>query len=72
MEEEDIKLLLSLDHWLSVVPHRKKWKGVIWIKIGDVWKEHKSKIQTDPVKCYEWAIYIIAKILEEHEEENTH
>lgn len=68
--EDDIDLLISLDHWVSVVPHGKKWKGVIWVKVGEGWKEHKSRVQTNPTKCYEWSAEIMEKVLEKNKEPN--
>jgi hypothetical protein len=66
--EDDINLLITLEHWVSVVPHGKKWKGVIWRKVGDTWKEYKSRVQITPTKCYEWSVDIMDKVLVENEE----
>jgi|7_EtaG_2_1085326.scaffolds.fasta_scaffold06444_4 hypothetical protein len=64
--EEDIKLLMEMDHWVSVIPHKKKWKGVIWISVGGEWREHKSKVYSNPIKCYEWAAGIIEEVHNEY------
>jgi|TARA_B110000914_G_scaffold223957_1_gene240617 hypothetical protein len=60
--EDDIKLLIEMEHWVSVIPHNKKWKCVIWRLDGEAWKPHKNKIHLDPIKCYEWAADIIEEV----------
>ena len=64
--EDDIKLLLEMEYWVSVIPHNKKWKGVIWRLEGEVWKSHKSKVYSNPIKCYEWAADIIDEVYNEY------
>jgi len=53
---------MEMEHWVSVIPHNKKWKCVIWRLEGGVWKSHKSKIYGDPITCYEWAADIIEEV----------
>ena len=55
-----------MEHWVSVIPHNKKWKGVIWRLDGEVWRSHKSKIYSNPIKCYEWAADIIEEVHNEY------
>ena len=62
MEEDDIKLLIKMNHWVSVVPNNKKGKGVIWKLVGGEWVQHKSRVHSNPIKCYEWAADIVQKI----------
>lgn len=70
--EEDINLLMSMDHWVSVVPHKGKWRGVIWKKTDGGWKEYKSRVQTNPTKCYEWSANIFMKLMDKHEKKDTY
>ena len=56
-----------MEHWVSVIPHNKKWKCVIWRLEGEGWKPHKNKICGDPIKCYEWAADIIMEVHDKHE-----
>ena len=66
--EEDIKLLIQMDHWVSVVPHEKKWRGVIWREVDGEWKSHRSRVHNSPVECYEWAAGIIEVVHEKYKE----
>ena len=68
MEESDIKLLIKMNHWVSVVPHNKKWKGVVWKLVGEEWGQHKSRVYNNPIKCYEWAANILEKLYIKYEE----
>ena len=68
MEEDDIRLLIKMNHWVSVVPHDKKWKGVIWKMVGKEWRQDKSRVHSNPIKCYEWAADIVEKIYIEYVE----
>ena len=56
MEEDDIKLLVKMNRWISVVPHNKKWKGIIWKFEDKAWRSLTKKgYITTQLKCYEWA-----------------
>ena len=68
MEEDDVKLLVKMNAWVSVVPHNKKWNGVIWKFEGGVWISHKKRVHNNPTKCYEWAANILEKLHIEYEE----
>ena len=65
--EEDVKLLIKMNRWVSIVPHNKKWKCVIWILEDEDWKSHKSKVYGDPIKCYEWAADIMMEVYDKYE-----
>ena len=65
--EEDVKLLIKMKHWVSIVPHKKKWKCVIWRLEDEDWKSHKSKVYGDPIKCYEWAAAIMMEVYDKYE-----
>ena len=67
--EEDIKLLNSIGRWVSVVPHNKKWKAVVWKNGNKDWIEEKSRIHINPIKAYEWSAEIIYGILEKENPE---
>ena len=68
MEEDDIKLLIKMNTWVSVVPHNKKWKGLVWKFEDKVWKPYKKRVHNNPVKCYEWAANILEKLYIKYEE----
>ena len=68
MEEDDIKLLIKMNHWVSVVPNNKKWQGIIWKLVGGEWRQDKSRVYNNPIKCYEWAGDILEKIYLEYDE----
>ena len=50
MEEDDIKLLIKMNTWVSVVPHNKKWEGLVWKFEDKVWKPYKKRVHNNPCK----------------------
>ena len=65
--EEDVKLLIKINRWFSVVPHKKKWKGIVWKLVDREWIQHKSRVYSTPIKCYEWAADIMMEVYDKYE-----
>jgi len=64
MDESDIKSLLSLGYWPTVVPTRngKKWRASIYKKVKGTWNIDQKRLFNNPFKAYEWAIEYLVEI----------
>lgn len=64
MDASDVKSLLDLGYWPTVVPTKngKKWRASIYKKVKGTWNIHHKKLFNNPFKAYEWAIEYLADI----------
>ncbi len=64
MDSSDIKSLIDLGYWPTVVPTKngKKWRLSIYKKVKGTWNIDQKKLFNNPFKAYEWAIEYLSDI----------